>query len=349
MKEKIGKLIKVGGVGEIHENYDGFRMGDRVYDMDGISPALTAQPLGNAGGFSPLFIDMEMIRCLRLVRTEQAKKIRKQYENHEIDFPRSQLQQLEIREDECCNTITTVLKDNLVMEMKPDVLGFIDHGTGQHQSNIVYHTDSVSPAITTIQGGTQQIKIAEEVSEEMDKIKIKCANSQGFKECEVGGVFDSAFPSADRHSRVIDNGNVSPTLTAEVNGVCAVVGVKQATNQGYIECEVGGVANMAYPESELRHGRVIDKGQVSPTLQAGEPSVCKIESPIAIRKLTPRECWRLMDFEDDQFDRAEKVNSSTQLYKQAGNSIVVACLEAIFSQLGIGEEWNTRDFGESDE
>ncbi len=324
MKEKIGKLIKVGGVGEIHENYDGFRMGDRVYDMDGISPALTAQPLGNTGGFSPLFIDMEMIRCLRLVRTEQAKKIRKQYENHEIDFPRSQLQQLEIREDECCNTITTVLKDNLVMEMNPEVLGFIDHGTGQHQSNTVYHTDSISPSITTIHGGTQQIKIAEEVSEEMDKIKIRCANSQGFKECEVGGVFDSAFPSANRHSRVIDNGNVAPTITAEVNGVCAVVG------------------------NNIRKDIISDM-ENEQDLSTSETSIHKIESPIAIRKLTPRECWRLMDFEDDQFDRAEKVNSSTQLYKQAGNSIVVACLEAIFSQFCIGEEWNTRDFGESDE
>lgn len=54
---------------------------------------------------------------------------------------------------------------------------------------------------------------------------------------------------------------------------------------------------------------------------------------IRIRKLTPKECWRLMGFYDEDFEKAEKVNSNTQLYKQAGNSIVVNVLEAIFKQL----------------
>lgn len=51
------------------------------------------------------------------------------------------------------------------------------------------------------------------------------------------------------------------------------------------------------------------------------------------RRLTPRECWRLMGFHDEDFDRAEKVNSNSQLYKQAGNSIVVDVLEAIFKEM----------------
>ena len=58
-----------------------------------------------------------------------------------------------------------------------------------------------------------------------------------------------------------------------------------------------------------------------------------VESGLRIRKLTPKECWRLMGFEDTDFEKAEKVNSNTQLYKQAGNSIVVSVLENIFSQL----------------
>ncbi len=52
-----------------------------------------------------------------------------------------------------------------------------------------------------------------------------------------------------------------------------------------------------------------------------------------IRKLTPKECWRLMGFTDEDFHKAEKVNSNTQLYKQAGNSIVVEVLEGIFKQM----------------
>ena len=52
-----------------------------------------------------------------------------------------------------------------------------------------------------------------------------------------------------------------------------------------------------------------------------------------IRKLTPKECWRLMGFGDTDYEKAEKVNSNTQLYKQAGNSIVVDVLEALFINL----------------
>ena len=54
---------------------------------------------------------------------------------------------------------------------------------------------------------------------------------------------------------------------------------------------------------------------------------------LKIRKLTPKECWRLMGFDDTDFEKAEKVNSNTQLYKQAGNSIVVDVLENIFIEL----------------
>ena len=54
---------------------------------------------------------------------------------------------------------------------------------------------------------------------------------------------------------------------------------------------------------------------------------------IRVRKLTPRECWRLMAFSDCDYEAAEKTNSNTQLYKQAGNSICVNVLEAIFGQM----------------
>ena len=54
---------------------------------------------------------------------------------------------------------------------------------------------------------------------------------------------------------------------------------------------------------------------------------------LRIRKLTPKECWRLMGFDDEDFEKASKVNSNTQLYKQAGNSIVVNVMEAILKEL----------------
>ena len=54
---------------------------------------------------------------------------------------------------------------------------------------------------------------------------------------------------------------------------------------------------------------------------------------LRIRKLTPKECWRLMGFDDEDFEKAAKVNSNSQLYKQAGNSIVVTVLEAMLIKL----------------
>ena len=58
-----------------------------------------------------------------------------------------------------------------------------------------------------------------------------------------------------------------------------------------------------------------------------------LTNDMRIRKLTPKECWRLMGFDDVDFEKAAKVNSNTQLYKQAGNSIVVNVLEGILYEL----------------
>lgn len=59
----------------------------------------------------------------------------------------------------------------------------------------------------------------------------------------------------------------------------------------------------------------------------------KYQSYIAIRKLTPRECFRLQGFTDEYFNRAAEVNSNTQLYKQAGNSVTVSAVQAIAQRL----------------
>ena len=60
-----------------------------------------------------------------------------------------------------------------------------------------------------------------------------------------------------------------------------------------------------------------------------------ITNGLRIRKLTPKECWRLMGFDDEDFNKASQICSNTQLYKQAGNSIVVNVLEKIFRNLFI--------------
>ena len=131
-----------------------------------------------------------------------------------------------------------------------------------------------------------------------------------------------------------------------------MIKIKQATKQGYIECINGGLADLSYPGSKTRRGRVQKGGLVSPTVTAEQTGICKIEEIkvdtkyiYRIRKLTPCECWRLMDLagkDDENFKKAKKVNSNTQLYKQAGNAIVRSVLMGIFSQLDISgiRKWN---------
>lgn len=85
-------------------------------------------------------------------------------------------------------------------------------------------------------------------------------------------------------------------------------------------------------------GNVYDKNFLAPTIntmQGGyrQPMIIDEQLSVRIRKLTPKECYRLMGFDDEAFERAEQVNSNTQLYKQAGNSIVVDVLVAIFDNL----------------
>jgi len=80
--------------------------------------------------------------------------------------------------------------------------------------------------------------------------------------------------------------------------------------------------------------KVREIGNLNPTFESQGRVYDKMETPrYRIRKLTPRECWRLMGYTDEDFDRAAKVNSNTQLYKEAGNAIVKQVLMAIFRQL----------------
>ena len=108
--------------------------------------------------------------------------------------------------------------------------------------------------------------------------------------------------------------------------------IRQATKQGYIEVNRGGLVDMRFPNSETRRGRVQEGGDVCPTLMTS-CEVCRVEDEYRIRKLTPLECWRFMGFKDEDFYKAKQVNSDAKLYAQAGNSIVVNVLEEVFKQL----------------
>lgn len=90
-------------------------------------------------------------------------------------------------------------------------------------------------------------------------------------------------------------------------------------------------------------GRYNSKGEVEQHIELSDRDYANaittvqkdslVTNGLRIRRLTPKECWRLMNFDDSDFEKAQAVNSNTQLYKQAGNSIVVAVLEFIFKEL----------------
>lgn len=116
--------------------------------------------------------------------------------------------------------------------------------------------------------------------------------------------------------------------------VFPIIGKNGKVNQANVD-QIGNIIGGTSFGGNPQRGRVYSVNGLSPTLntmQGGglEP---KIFIDGKIRKLTPRECWRLQAFPDWAFDKAQAVNSKTQLYKQAGNSVTVNVIKAIAERL----------------
>lgn len=142
------------------------------------------------------------------------------------------------------------------------------------------------------------------------------------------GIFDND-KSTHQAGSVYDTEGLSPTLDTMQGGwrqPC--IQIKNATKQGYLEAHDGDGCYIT--NIDKKRGTV--QKEMIPTLKTS-PDIGCVTTDLRIRKLTPKECWRLMGFNDVDFEKAEKINSATQLYKQAGNSIVVNVLEAIFKEL----------------
>ena len=143
--------------------------------------------------------------------------------------------------------------------------------------------------------------------------------------------FGTIQPNFNQSGVVYETDGISPTIRAyQGGGLEPKIRVKEATSQGYAEAEIGDSVNLSHPNSKTRRGRV--GKQIANTLLTGE-SQGVVEPDFRIRKLTPRECWRLQGFPDWAFDKAQEVNSNSQLYKQAGNSVTVNVIAAIAERL----------------
>lgn len=176
-------------------------------------------------------------------------------------------------------------------------------------TNRFYDVQVISPCLNTMQGGDREPKIA---------------------------VIGNVNPSGrGMNGEVYSSKGLSPTLTTNKGEgpkviVDAAVLIREATTRGYAEALPGDSVNISHPNSETRRGRVGKK--IANTLLTGEEQAVVTEE-FQIRKLTPRECWRLQGFPDWAFDRAKEVNSDSQLYKQAGNSVTVPVIHDIARRL----------------
>ena len=134
---------------------------------------------------------------------------------------------------------------------------------------------------------------------------------------------------------------VSNKLKQTETGICPTLDTMQGGNrQPFIKSRCKRLESLV-KKTEFEEGKVLNMDlynqttneNISQCLTEPHHNSQRLFDGLRIRKLTPNECWRLMGFDDEDFEKASKVNSNTQLYKQAGNSIVVNVLEAIFDNL----------------
>ena len=195
----------------------------------------------------------------------------------------------------------------------------IDHTF--ESANRVYDKDQLCPTLPTCAGGNIQPKVIEETI------------------C-VGGLSEGKWGTQYHQQDRVYKGDIALAQPANIpqgsyKYIMESIEIKQATKEGSIKCKVGGCFDATMPNSKTRRGRVQEGGDVTPTLTAGAcENINYVETQYRIRKLTPRECWRLMGYTDADFDKAQAAGvSNSQLYKQAGNAIVKQVLMAIFSQM----------------
>lgn len=145
----------------------------------------------------------------------------------------------------------------------------------------------------------------------------------------------ASFGGNPQRGRVYSPEGISPSLNTCSGGGLepkVVVKIINNTKQGYLEAEKGDGIDLAYPKQNKRRGRVQPQSTQTLTTSANI-GVLTETKPIVIRKLTPRECWRLQGFTDAEFEKAQAVNSDSQLYKQAGNAVTVTVVQAIGENL----------------
>lgn len=225
--------------------------------------------------------------------------------------------------------------------------------SGHGMNGNVFHENGISPTLTTNKGEGTKI-VCEQCSDEGlrffknnvsgairtsnsggDKrvIELPQATKKGYIEMEVPGICDLSYPtSKTRRGRVQEKGKISPCIAATQQDICYIELPCIAASRGR-NPENPSDRTVGAPTKQRLEFNTKDTSNTITTVQKDNYVV---EKKFRIRKLTPRECFRLMGLKDTDIDKIQETGiSNSQQYKMAGNSIVVNVLEEIFKNLFI--------------
>lgn len=184
-----------------------------------------------------------------------------------------------------------------------------------------YEYDSVS--LDQPNSKTRRGRVGKQISN-----TLTCSCNMGVVEpkvIQVGNIVSTGNFDNPQRGRIYSSEGCSPALNT--------------CQGGGLEPKIVTLGN--YMPSGHSASKIVDSSGITPTVMENHGTVTATVQNYRVRKLTPRECWRLMGVKDEQFDRLHGISNS-QLYKLAGNSIVVDVLEAIFRNLLIPETTETK-------
>lgn len=200
-------------------------------------------------------------------------------------------------------------------------VGNINNSTsfgGNPQTGRVYDIEGLSPTLNTMQGGDRQ-----------PKIRVREATKKGYAEATVGDYVNLEFPNSKTRRGRVGRQVANTLLTSGNQGVVVLRPVRT---------KYGKEIRKAYENGEVEESRH-NMTKLEPRQDGISNTITTVQKDnllkdgFRIRRLTPRECWRLQGFLDWAFDKAQEVNSNSQLYKQAGNSVTVNVIKAIAERL----------------
>ena len=217
-------------------------------------------------------------------------------------------------------------------EINIEKVGHLDCKGWHEIETRVHSTNGLAPTVET----RNRAKYIETINYNGKEIELPCVCASRGRNPENPSSRESGLPTEQRIELNTKGTSNAITTVQKDNYVLESnkVLIPQATKQGYIELTTPGVADLTYPNSKTRRGRVQENGQIVPTLTAAHQDICYFEHNYRIRKLTTRECLRLMGVSDEDITKMQSVGlSDSSLYKLAGNSIVKNVLDALHQNM----------------